>query len=118
MTRQEFMQRRDDARHSERRGNSIFITALIALLIVSLLLVKLLPNQYSFFVGPTEMVSLVCAVCLSQWVRKKRITSFGLRCPTCSTPLTGSAGLIVVDTGKCGSCGAKVISDADAQPAG
>jgi hypothetical protein len=43
--------------------------------------------------------------------RRKR----GLCCPECGDIMVGTAGMIVMATGRCGRCGCRVIED-DAQP--
>jgi len=40
---------------------------------------------------------------------KKRVRSLNLLCPHCSKPLAGRMGQIVIATGNCCHCGAKVL---------
>ena len=42
---------------------------------------------------------------------KSRMKSFGLQCPSCDAPLSRASIPLVIATGNCGGCGAKLLHD-------
>jgi len=55
---------------------------------------------------------------LSMWGTRWTARKFGLLCPSCAAPLTGTNRHAALGAGKCGRCQARVVADAPASPGG
>jgi hypothetical protein len=59
------------------------------------------------------MLLSVCVIPLLKRFMTRQFEQFGVMCPKCGKPLVGRNSGILVATGKCGECGAKVLNDAN-----
>ena len=111
MTKQDFIQRKQQADRSGKRVSSIYLVVFLLLLGANVFLVKWVPKQYAWVNLILFFGLLTGNLFLARRLEIRRVDEFNLRCTICRTPLTKTLGQIAIATGNCGNCGAHLFSN-------
>ena len=113
----ELIQRREECAKLEFRVSLIWIICFITILIANVFLAK----RVESLKATHPWVEVICIIGLFAFLilnlvfliraTKSRLKSFGLQCPSCDAPLHRASLPVVIATGNCGGCGAKLLHD-------
>jgi hypothetical protein len=100
-----------------KRDELIFVAIWAPVALLSLFLLMQIPGHFKGATHGTRAAVVllpllawsVINLVITAWVTKRRIRVLNLLCPSCGKPLGGRMGQIVIATGNCCHCGAKVV---------
>jgi hypothetical protein len=111
MTKQDFINRKEQADRSGKRFSAVYIAAFLLFLIANVFFARRVPKQYSLIYGVVFFALLIANLFVTVWIERRRVDKFNLRCPNCQKPLTATLGQLAVATGNCGNCGSHLFDN-------
>jgi len=115
MTRKSFIERQQAATRESSRVNLFWMIIFFGVIIGNALWATSPGNHKSQAWMNTVYTPLFIGFVLLQlplmiWYSKRCTRKFGLLCPSCGKPLTGSTAQIAIATGNCGHCGSSILN--------
>ena len=115
MTRQEFIKNRDKQR---KTGIVSSLAMLVCLFAPVVFMAWLEPRrselpEHAWTISNVAAITVMVVGILSSFIIQMRLTKrLGFNCPECKKSVFGMSALVIA-TGRCGHCGARVLDDAD-----
>ena len=115
MTRKSFIERQQAATRESSRVNLFWMIIFFGVIIGNALWATSLVNHKSqawmnTVYAPLFIGFVLLNLPLMIWYSKRCTRKFGLLCPFCGKPLTGSTGQIAIATGNCGHGGSAILT--------
>ena len=113
----ELIQRREECAKLESRASLIWVVCFFAILIGNVFLAKRVESLNTTHprIEVIGIIGLFAFLILNLvfliQTTKSRLRSLGLQCPSCNAPLHRNKLPVVIATGNCGGCGAKLLHD-------